>query len=389
MNNPEREQAIERLLRQSPDDRASSVSGVCLDVETLAAWSDDALSAEERAGAESHAADCGRCQALLAAMAKTAPAPVENPAWWWRPAFAWAIPLTAVAAALVIWVAVPKVDQHPAIVSVAETRTSNPANPPLQPPVRDEDQSGVELQTVPQKIVPSAKKELQGQSAISGSRHEPVSGGERDADRGRFGVGSGSEPRRVDPGSVSETGQISTRSGSDVAKTDVVEGKLDALRQKPTLADAAANAAPPSAPAAPSPPAAPEPAAAGPMAKAMSVTAPAVVEIVSSNPGSRWRIVGGVTVQRSMDGGSTWQDQQTRTSGPLTAGSSPSPSVCWLVGPAGTVIVTADGRSWRRVAFPEAVDLLAIRASDAQSATVTMVDGRSFSTTDGGQTWSR
>jgi len=279
------------------------------------------------------------------------------------------------------------VDQHPAIGSVAETRTSNPPNPPLQPPAREEDQSGVELQAVPQKIVPSAKKELQGQNTISGSPQEPISGAGRDADRRRFGVGSASEPRQVDPGSVSETGQISTRSGSDVAKTDVAEGKLDALRQKPALADAAANAGPPSAPAAPSPPAAPAPA--GPMVKAMSVTAPAVVEIVSSNPGSRWRIVGGVTVQRSMDGGSTWQDQQTRVSGRLTAGSSPSPSVCWLAGAAGTIIVTADGRSWRRVAFPEAVDLLAIRATDAQSATVTTVDGRTFSTTDGGQTWTQ
>ena len=374
MSNSEPEQAIERLLRQPPDARASSVSGVCLDVETLAAWSDDALAAEERAAAESHAADCGRCQALLAAMAKTAAAPVENPGWWRRPAFAWAIPLTAVAAALVIWIAVPEVDQHPAIVSLAESRTSTPPNPPLQPPARKEDQAGVELQTVPQKIAPSAKKEL--------------SGAGRGADRGRVGVRSGSELRRVDPGSVSETGQISTRSGSDVAKTGVAEGKLDALRQKPALADAAANAAPPAAPLAPSPPAAPAPAA-GPMAKAMSVSAPALVEIVSSNPGSRWRIVNGVTVQRSIDGGSTWQDQETRVSGPLTAGSSPAASVCWLAGTSGRVIVTADGRSWRRIAFPEAVDLITIRATDAQSATVTTADGRIFSTTDGGQTWSR
>ena len=39
----------------------------------------------------------------------------------------------------------------------------------------------------------------------------------------------------------------------------------------------------------------------------------------------------------------------------LMAGSSPSPSVCWLVGPSGTVLLSTDGRSWRRVAFPETV----------------------------------
>jgi len=123
------------------------------------------------------------------------------------------------------------------------------------------------------------------------------------------------------------------------------------------------------------------------MAKAMAARAAPIVEIVSSNPGSRWRIIAGRTVQRSMDGGSTWQDQELGVSVALTAGSSPMPSVCWLVGSGGTVLVTADGRSWRRIAFPEAADLIAVRAADAQSATVTTADGRTFSTTDGGATW--
>src|SRR5262249_61650214 len=111
--------------------------------------------------------------------------------------------------------------------------------------------------------------------------------------------------------------------------------------------------------------------------------------VVSSIPGMRWLIVGGATVQGSVAGGSTWQDQELGVSVALAAGSSPMPSVCWLVGSGGTVLVTADGRSWRRVAFPEAVDLIAIRATDAQSATVTTADGRTFSTTDGGATWGR
>jgi photosystem II stability/assembly factor-like uncharacterized protein len=73
----------------------------------------------------------------------------------------------------------------------------------------------------------------------------------------------------------------------------------------------------------------------------------------------------------------------------LTAGASPTPSVCWLVGPAGTVLLSTDGRSWQRLAFPEAANLVAVTATDDKTASVTASDGRTFSTTDGGLMWSR
>ena len=73
----------------------------------------------------------------------------------------------------------------------------------------------------------------------------------------------------------------------------------------------------------------------------------------------------------------------------LTAGASPAPSVCWLVGPGGTVIVSTDGRSWRRLPFPEPAPLASVRATDDKIAQVTAADGRTFSTTDGGLTWTR
>src|SRR5438034_66013 len=120
-----RDRAIERLLRERPGGGSSSVRGVCLDIDTLAGWMDDALGEEERAAAESHAADCGRCQALLAALAKTTPVAPESRAWWRRPAFAWSVPLTAAATALVIWIATPGLDQRAArVVSVADSKTT-------------------------------------------------------------------------------------------------------------------------------------------------------------------------------------------------------------------------------------------------------------------------
>jgi photosystem II stability/assembly factor-like uncharacterized protein len=52
-------------------------------------------------------------------------------------------------------------------------------------------------------------------------------------------------------------------------------------------------------------------------------------------------------------------------------------------------LLSIDGRSWRRVTFPETVDLRAVTAADVDNATVTTADGRVFVTVDGGQTWSR
>src|SRR3954470_1367275 len=167
MKDQRRDQAIEHLLRERRGGDASSVTGVCLDVEVLAAWMDDTLAAEERVAAESHVADCAGCQALLAAMAKTAPSLVERAAWWRRPAFAWAIPVTAVAAALVIWIVVPNVDRGPSsVIQVADSRTSNPPAPQPTPPPqapRADTLSGVELETRAQKPAAGGKKELQAE----------------------------------------------------------------------------------------------------------------------------------------------------------------------------------------------------------------------------------
>jgi photosystem II stability/assembly factor-like uncharacterized protein len=117
-------------------------------------------------------------------------------------------------------------------------------------------------------------------------------------------------------------------------------------------------------------------------------TAPETI-IASSNPSTRFRLLRGGGVQRSADGGATWQTEVTGATDTLTAGSSPSPSVCWLIGPSGTVLLSTDGRSWRRRPFPESVDLRSVTASDSDNATVTTADGRVFVTTDGGQTWAR
>ena len=114
-----------------------------------------------------------------------------------------------------------------------------------------------------------------------------------------------------------------------------------------------------------------------------------LAEIVSPDPAFRWRAGAAGVVHRTPDGGVTWTPQKTGITTDLTAGSSPARDVCWLVGRGGTVLLSSDGTTWQLRPFPERVDLVAVSAMDAKTATVTTSDGRRFSTTDGGATWSR
>ena len=113
----------------------------CLDAETLAAWADGALNAGEREGAEAHAANCARCQAMMAAMVRTEPAsaaPVSSPsrsrALWWIAA------LAPVAAAVVVWFAVPNrapVQQSQSAEAISEAQShqsQSPSQLQSQPP---------------------------------------------------------------------------------------------------------------------------------------------------------------------------------------------------------------------------------------------------------------
>ena len=109
--------------------------------------------------------------------------------------------------------------------------------------------------------------------------------------------------------------------------------------------------------------------------------------IVSSDPNMRWRITGSL-IERSTDGGRTWTVQTIGVQTPLSAGASPAPGVCWIVGLGGTVLLTTDGETWRRLEFPDSnANLVTVAARDALSATVTTADGRIYRTEDGGKSW--
>jgi hypothetical protein len=389
----DRDDAVDRLLRASLTDgagRSSPSDGQCLDAETVAAWVEGHLPASLASAAEAHAADCARCQALLAAFARTAPpAPAQKPLferWHLR----WLVPVTAAAAALVIYVVVPRQSAVEEAEQMARQQYSAPApSAASTPPAAAEPRAESFRDSLAKR-----DEALRPNEAVKPvDRFEQnAAAGRRDAEEQERREAQAPSQKRLDP-----SAQTSTLSA------DAVRERSAALRDAPGVpsAPAGASAAGASAPTASADarlkqePAAPAPVEARGIAAARETavvgrvagTMVPVSEIVSPDPSRRWRIGQPGMVQRSMDGGTSWETLATGVSAPLRAGSAPSPTVVWLVGGAGTVLLSTDGRQFRQVQSPARVDLVAIQATDARTATVTAADGRVFRTTDGGQTW--
>jgi hypothetical protein len=358
----DRDASMDKLLASTlKASRPETPGEAHLDAETLAAWADGALNASERASAEAHAAGCTRCQQLLAAMVRALPTQEVTKSRWRMPSLAWLVPLTAAATALVIWVAVPK----PTPVQVSTGTAVDEASPAAAGP--------------PVLAPPDDTRATERAEAARRSQES------------RLEARAPQRSVRVIPESAPTDRDRADTITLEHAKQESVQAKA---APPPVLAESAGNiargAAAPSEAAAAPPPAAPIaiqgarlPAAAARMATGTGLD----VIVVSSNPSTRFRLLPGGSVQRSADAGSTWRTEVTGTNQTLKAGSSPSPSVCWLVGGAGTVLLSVDGRTWRRIGFPESVDLLSVTATDQDNAFVGTADGRVFVTADGGQTW--
>lgn len=93
-----------------------------------------------------------------------------------------------------------------------------------------------------------------------------------------------------------------------------------------------------------------------------------------------------LVIEHSTDGGATWAAEHTADR-PIRAGAFVNTSVVWLVGENGLVLRrTANG--WFGTSPPADATITAVRASSPSKATVTLEDGRVFSTENGGVTWS-
>lgn len=385
---PDRDAALDRILHRyalpaEPSVDDTPVSEDCLDPETAAAMADGGLSPSEQAVVAEHALTCARCRELIAAIIRTTPEPPVRRAWWQMPSLRWLAPALATGLAVAVWVAVG--DRQPNVTPVA-VPTSAPAQSPTATLEKREITAAPALQERDEKAdaepARKAPSELKDNAATREGAKEKVRERSKSA-------------RTVDQLAAAKP------------REEALDKKAPTPAPVPQLAAAQPAAATP-APAAPPTPSVVAGAGRGGVAggqvrpdsvrqteafgaraafsDAAETVAVSIPDVTSPDARSRWRI-NGVSVQRSTDNGDTWTAQDTGTTVRLTAGSSPNPNICWIVGAQGTVLVSVDGRSWQRLKSPDPALLVSVRATSADAATVTTSDGRTFATTDRGQTW--
>jgi hypothetical protein len=356
-----RDESLELVLRGSLQTPSQTpASGSCPDAEVLAAWTDGALEGRELAMTREHVADCVSCQTTLAVLARTAPPEAAPLAWWQKtPTVRWLVPVAVTATAIAIWVAVPREEYTGPPQETTFTRESAAPQPESR-------------QSAAQPNMTIAED--------SANRAPQVDPRPTAAER------------RLDAAEKAAAGDVSARPDAPPpARERAAVAPLEQTAENTAgaLARHEAAAPPAAAPAAPAQPAAPAPAQASRLGTGRAIAALAAQPVVVVSPGTmlRWRIGRAGSVDYSTDAGRTWEARPTGVDVDLVAGASPSGTVCWIVGEAGTVLLTTNGTDWQRLTAPARLDLTTVEAIDARSAIVTAVNGQRFRTTDAGMSW--
>jgi hypothetical protein len=378
-----RDRAVELgLMRAMAAEPGTVPTGECVDAETLAAWVDGGLDASTRSRVETHAAGCARCQGLVAMIVQSEPEPEAQAPGWNRVLLRWLVPLTAVAAATLVWMVTPRPLSEP----VAEPQaTAARAEPPpaafVEPPATlAEPRTTVAAPGASAPAPPGgAQASATAPPPAKDSREQPAPAEEaargRPADRSNVDTAVRQAPAVAAP-RVDLAAKREAESALEKATT-AQEAQVEGRR-----AEAGGAVRPATAPAAPAPAA-----NALEMGVARRVAARAPRAITSAIPEVQWRFAEAGVVERSLDGGRTWSRLATGVTAEFTAGSAPTATVCWLVGRAGIVVLTADAATWARVTSPTSADLVSVEAIDARTAMVRAADGRAFRTSDAGASW--
>jgi hypothetical protein len=347
---PDRDRPLERLLRDAMSDPLEQSTPQCVDAERLAAWSDGALSRAEREDIEAHMAACVRCQAMLAAFAQAAPPARAVVPLWRRSPARWLVPAMAGAAAVVIWLVLPPRGPVPATMPTQTARLE----PHAVPDSRTSEAPRATADTVPPRDAAASR---------------PVSPAPTHArEQASKNAPSTVAPAVPMPPPAAET---AGRSGFS-----------------PPVSPSAMTAGAPAAGSVAADSAASAPAAGMDRRSTLATPSRAPVEIRSPESTHRWRLRGDV-VEHSSTGGVSWEVAMKPEGVTVTGGMSPGPFVCWLIGRAGAVLLTTDGVRFHSVSVPDATDIATVFAQDAQRATVTTADGQTFTTLNGGGSWSR
>lgn len=349
-----------------------------VDPETLAAWSDGGLPSGERRAVESHLADCPQCRAMAAAFGRTlettadiAPAvaaPIAIAAKWILP-FAAAILITAGVA----WKYWPRAEEP---VQMAATPAPAPPVVPTVPPPIPEPVVTSESRTAsapvkgrtPREPKPKARDVIEGIPTLDPPR--PAAAPPPQAVTAPPPPPAAMPP--PPPQIVPPTGGVAQAAASgrsmDLMRTEAVTVAASPWRVIEVFAQSNARLA--------------NTATGGGAGRGGGT------RVTRASAPMRWRANAPNSIERSTDDGETWTPMViVGPTGTLTAGHSPGVNVCWFVGKAGVVFLSQAGGPFVRVTSPESVDLVSVVAVDHLQATVFTVDGRSFMTTDGGQTW--
>jgi len=457
MPSDDREKQFERALTRHL--RGASPDASCPDPEILAAYHERTLSLDEMAHWKVHVAACSRCQETLALLEETDSVATnqradENVPSVLRPLVARAmheeifdeasgpgepaesvplalaskasaaspvtrrhapwrlfVPVGAIAAGLLVWVAVHEKRRGPegnaTNIQVAENRPTAAPSASLPAETRDSKRLD-ELAPSPLAAAPKTSKEFASKekkdaapartpSAIgfAGSRGEPAVVEERSKTEADAFAAQKAMPAPAPPEpSASVTNQNlvveNSPAAPQFAPAGVTGGAIAARRsesaQQSDLEQKQTSTT--------------EAGAARQYRAKPSSTLTAVLSkdstadrnlIPTPDKTHTWRVGIGGKIEYTRDGGKSWELQVSNVSADLTAGSAPSQSVCWVAGKAGTVLLTTDGgKNWKRIATPIPDDLGGVHAVDAQHATIWDVPDRlSFETTDGGATWTR
>jgi anti-sigma factor RsiW len=352
-NRPDRNRAIEGLLREAGTLPGASSEGPCVTTEQLAAWVDGGLAPAEAGRVEAHLASCASCQALLSAFAATEPG-VEAARARRLTRVLWPFAAAAVLV-LGVWLADTR-REPPLMSSPAErqlARLEEPQAPNAAPGVAPSTSGAA-------PPPPGARATLEadrGETSPDLARRARASAAV--APRPAAGLpASAAAPPAPGPGAANVAAENEPR--ADRSEAERLAQREESLAGSARLASA--------------------------QAKAVDVTR---LPLVSPDGASRWRVAGS-SLQVSGDGGSTWEPAAGVSPADLagvTSGASPARGVSWLVGRNGLVLVTADGRRFTRATPPAAAQLTSVEAVDAFTAEVRDADGRGWRTSDAGRSW--
>jgi hypothetical protein len=415
---------------------ASAAGKDCPEPEILAAYFDRTLDAEETARYDLHFSQCTHCREQLAAMARASDDAGGDKksasAWNWLRTPTWLTPAAAAFALLVVIVGITLHKQHATQVA-NEIAMSRPESAPIPTPESRMPESlrpgqpANAAPTAPSSLAESSRNQVSSansarekSSVAQALEAQPQKGRKKELETAKPSPPPQNTPATPQPSVLlsdknAAVGQAppTISSGLDVAPrksvpdsaaTDAVTSEVtpEAEAKRPSASKAKAS---PRVSAAPATAASGSRAAAGSSFAAHNALESAArarmqqMQFASNlsgltvrTPDSNvlWLVSGGGDVGRSEDGGATWKFASLGVHGLFVSGSSPTAKICWLLAEHGAIFRTTDGKTWTEVPFPAAAndsEFQHIDATDELTATVTQVDGRKFSTSDGGKTW--